>query len=454
MATVLLINPPVWRVQEREYDAPLFPCEALAWLAPPVQREGHRAVLLDAKLERLDPRATLERARGVRPDLVGITAYTHEVKRAAALATDLRRVLGPKVPLLLGGPHATAIPEQTLAEFDAFDLAFQGEGEQRLPPLVEALLGGRSPGEVDGVVWRGPDGVQSRSFAGVRPDLERHRPDFSLLPPARHYFYGSSRGCPYQCAFCANPNGRTVRALSPERVVADLTAIWDHAHPEMIRFGNENFLLPRRRARAVMAALIEAGLHRRFVYEVQTSLQSLDPQSIALLRASGCFKVCFGLESGDPEVLAGVDKPVDLRRASQVNEALRRSGLEVEINAILGHPGETLRSARRTVDAMVALNPTRPSLGLMTPYPGTRVAELARRGEGGYRLLSEDWDDYGKQCGGALELEGLSRRELERLQLACVLRVFVQNGRFAELARFVWDYRREALFFAQNFLRH
>jgi hypothetical protein len=81
----------------------------------------------------------------------------------------------------------------------------------------------------------------------------------------------------------------------------------------------------------------------------------------------------------------------------------------------------------------------------MVPYPGTEVAAMAARGEGGYRLLSTDWNDYAKQIGNALEFENLSRRELEMLQMLAYVKVFLGNRRYREFLRFVWKYHSEGL---------
>jgi hypothetical protein len=79
----------------------------------------------------------------------------------------------------------------------------------------------------------------------------------------------------------------------------------------------------------------------------------------------------------------------------------------------------------------------------MVPYPGTQVWEMAQRGEGGYRLLSRDWKDFNKQIGNALELSGVSRRQLELLQIYAYVSLFLLNFRLVDFVGFCWRYRRE-----------
>jgi radical SAM superfamily enzyme YgiQ (UPF0313 family) len=109
----------------------------------------------------------------------------------------------------------------------------------------------------------------------------------------------------------------------------------------------------------------------------------------------------------------------------------------------MGQPNETEESIKATIKLAVKLNPDRPIFGVMVPYPGTRISEMAKRQEAGYRLLSHDWNDYNKQLGNAMELEGVSRRRIETLQLIGYLQVFIKNHRYRDLSRFVWTYRHE-----------
>eukprot|EP01034_Spumella_vulgaris_P015132 gene15132-19330_t len=82
--------------------------------------------------------------------------------------------------------------------------------------------------------------------------------------------------------------------------------------------------------------------------------------------------------------------------------------------------------------------------GLMTPYPGTEVAKMAAKGEGGYRLLTTDWDQYNKQIGGAMEFAGMSRKEIEWFQVKAYLKVYLYNHRYWDFLRFVFEYRKAA----------
>ena len=98
---------------------------------------------------------------------------------------------------------------------------------------------------------------------------------------------------------------------------------------------------------------------------------------------------------------------------------------------ILGFPNETVESAKQTINFAVEINADVPVFGIMVPYPGTRIGDMAVGGEGGYVLRSENWNDYNKQIGDALEFEHVDRKVLERLQLMGYLKVFLYNARLS-----------------------
>lgn len=92
------------------------------------------------------------------------------------------------------------------------------------------------------------------------------------------------------------------------------------------------------------------------------------------------------------------------------------------------------------------------SFGIMVPYPGTAIYDIAVNGEWGYRLISQDWEDYNKQIGNYLEIEGLPRGELEKWQRRVYLAVYLRDLRFAELIRLLISQRKLALSMMRKWL--
>jgi radical SAM superfamily enzyme YgiQ (UPF0313 family) len=240
-----------------------------------------------------------------------------------------------------------------------------------------------------------------------------------------------------------NPNGRLVRPRSPESVIGELDYIYSFANPSRIFFGDEIFTVKKDRIRHLCQLLIEHGYPERFSWKCQTHVACIDQDLADLMKKSNCRTTGLGIESGDDMLLMNMGKSTNAKLIWDAVRVLKRAKIKFESYFILGQPNETMESAKRTIDFAVKLNPDIPILGIMVPYPGTKIAEMVAKGEGGYKRLSANWNDYNKQFGNSIEFEDLSRWRLELLQLYGYLKVFLANGRFLDLARFAWNYRFE-----------
>lgn len=214
---------------------------------------------------------------------------------------------------------------------------------------------------------------------------------------------------------------------------------------EQLYVCDELFTANRERTHRLLDAMIAAGIGRKLRWSAQTHVNLVDRDLFAKMKAAGCCICGLGIETGDPDIMRRMKKGSTMERVVAARNAARAVGLPIEGLLIIGHPYETWESAMRTIEFAVRLDPDRPIVGVMVPYPGTEVAAMAARGEGGYRLLSTDWNDYNKQIGNALAFENLSRRQLETLQMLAYVKVFLGNRRYADFARFLWKYRSEGL---------
>lgn len=440
---VALINTPS-RLRVDRFDTPDFGRVGLAHLAAMLRRDHRIEVgIVDARLERMTLEDVLARVRVWGPTVVGVTAFTNEIRTAARRARRLKTSL-PEAVIVIGGPHVSALPEETLEEFPEFDVGVVGEGEHTLDELVHRLMARLPLGDVAGLVYRRGERPTRTAPRADETELDRFpRPAWELMPRARRALLVTQRGCPYACSFCQNPAGRRVRQHSVARVLSDIAWLWSQQGVEELLVCDEIFTVDAARTEALLDGMIAAGVGRRVRWWAQTHVNTASPRLFEKMRAAGCFRVALGVETGDAEILRASHKGSTRARVLAARRMAAQAGLPVEGLFILGHPHETLASALRTIDFAVELDPEVPVIGTMVPYPGTEVAAMAARGEGGYRLLSRDWDDYLKQLGHTLAFEHLSRRELEMIQLYGYVKVFAANGRWRDLARFAWHYRSE-----------
>ena len=450
---VALINPPPPQRTER-WDRADFPHIGLGYLAGVLRSQDIPVAVLDGKLERIGVAEVLARLREFAPGLVGLSAMTHEIEIAADLAEQIKRAL-PGTPVVVGGGHATALPAQTLREFPVFDAAIFGEGERTLVEVVRAREAGVPPAKIAGLAWRREGEVvqePARPWLSAQELEQLPFPAWDLFPRARTYPVLTARGCPFGCIFCARPYGRIARIRSAESVLKEFAWLLDSVQPGYIKVYDETFGIDRERTRALLDGLCAMDVPRRVRWWAHTRVSLADESLLEHMARAGCDHVGFGIESGNPEILRGISKDVDLEKAARLVAAAKRAGMATEGFYIIGLPHETRATAWDTIRYAAGLNTRHVSIGLMVPYPGTEIYEMARRGAGGYRLISSDWRDFNKQLGHALELEGLTRPEMERLQLIGYVYFFLRNGRVVDFLRFCWQNRVEGWAFLCRFV--
>jgi len=443
--SVCLINPPVIGVMEPWYDTPDFVRTGLAYLAGYIRANSNVAItIIDAKFERLDFTMVLEKVRTINPDIVGLTAFTNEIKPAAFTAASIKKEI-PQCVTLIGGVHVTAIPEETLKEFASFDIGVIGEGEETLLELVNTLRNKGNLEDVKGIIYRVNEELKKTV---PRPRIADQDsipyPAWDLLPPAKVYYVQSERGCPLNCIFCMNPNGRVARKRSIENVVGELNLLINNFNPNRISFGDELFSVDMPRTHQLLDAMIQNDIGGKVKWDVQTHVLYVDYEMFLKFKKAKVDRVELGIETGDPDTLKKIGKGTNLDKIASAISAGRKAGVPIGTFFLFGQPNETIESLKRTVDLAVKINPVLPMFGLMTPYPGTEVAKMAAKGEGGYRLLTTNWDEYNKQIGGAMEFANLSRRQIEWFQVKAYLKVYLFNHRYKDLFYFLWEYRKAA----------
>jgi len=412
---VLLFQAPV---SIRSPHAHLSPPLGLAYVAQFLLEQGHTVDLVDLNLTGLNPariRATLNR---VRPELVGISSHTETYPNAVILAALVKKH-DPQTPVIFGGPHASILPLEVLAEPDV-DYVAVGEGEQTAAELVRALEVGVDAAALDRITGLGfkEDGVAVLN--APREPLDAA----DIGRPARHLlsleFYEDAHnvltargGCPYRCPFCSASHiwggHRRMRPVADVMAeVRDVIRDYDAAH---VFFVDDILTLNRGWLDELMDAIEASG--GGFTWGCATRVDRVDAEMLGRMAETGCTGIQFGIESGAQEILDSV-KGIQKQDALEAVRSAVQAGISVSCSFMIPFPDDTEETLSQTAAFMSDIRDAGGKLliSYTTPFPGTMFYERAE--ELGLTILTRDWSLY--DCKHmVMETKNFSAQRIESL---------------------------------------
>lgn len=364
-----------------------YPPVGLLYNAAVLERAGHEVSVLDCNLLGWPASAAVEEARRGRAELIGIYANIVSQRAALEMARSMRAAL-PEARIVFGGPMPSTLPEAFLPWGD---VVVRGEGEEAVVEVASALESRhpeRALGAVAGIHFRA--GGEARANPDRRTALDLDRlplPAYHLLRPALAEYSRrarlvkaymaplfTSRGCPFQCTYCnKSVFGSQFRPRSAASVVAEVEWLHREFGVHQIDILDDNFSFDLERAEAILDGIISLNLGLAINGQNGLRADRITPSFVAKLKAAGVFKVGIGIESGDPRVLEMCRKKLDLDRVVEALRLLRRAGITVHGQFILGLFGDTAESMQRTIDFAHQANPHFANFTTCVPFPGTAI---------------------------------------------------------------------------------
>ena len=410
-----------------------FPPLGLCYIAAIAEKSGWDVEIIDAEVEGLSYDDIFARIKRFQPDLIGLTATTPFFHSVIQISQHLKEKF--QIPVAVGGPHASLMREEAFS--DLFDYLFVGESENVLPEFFARLASKKSLDGVSGVMYR--DGQGKVCFNGEAPRVQ----DLDEIPwPARHliprekYFIGTlhglqnytsffiSRGCPFDCVFCANKlYGKTVRRRSVAAVLRELAYIVNDLKIKHIYFLDDTLTLDRAYMMDLCRGIKREGL--KFTFEGSTRANLWDEEMVRLMQECGLIRISFGLETVDPRVRKIIKKTVPVESYFEANRLNNRLKIETINSVMLGLPGDTRESIKSTVDFLCkAKDIQHATYGIAMPYPGTEMWDMARQNQNGLKLLTEDFSQYQRYGHAVMEVSGMKPDELVALQKHGLMRIY------------------------------
>ncbi|MBN2407449.1 MAG: cobalamin-dependent protein [Elusimicrobia bacterium] len=385
---------------EKNYEVRILDCLAEGY---GTERELEDGLILIG----LEPGQIERRIRDFGPDLVGISCLLSAQAGNSHETARIVKTVSADIITVMGGAHPSALPEVVLEDGNV-DFAVIGEGEAVLSRLISSLNAREPLAGIDGLAYKENGSVRVNPKTTYIEDLD------SLPYPARHlvptdkYFsinkplgyltrrkpslsVVTSRGCPAKCVFCSIHNiwGRKYRYRSAENVLDEIEFLLKKYGIRELQFVDDNLTMNRERAKKIFSGMIERKFNLLWTTPNGVAAWTLDDEMLGLMKKSGCYKLSLAVESGDEHVLHDIIcKPVDLEKIPGLVKKIRKLGMGVDVFFIIGLPGETVDSMKKSLAFARSLAPDNLGIFIASPHPGTRLWDICV--EKGY--ISRDID--------------------------------------------------------------
>lgn len=440
---ILLIYPLLSRKRAvMDENKQFWPPLGLAYIASVLEKSGHSVRIIDRDavlrknhldFDRTDEQ-TIGEIREFGADIVGISATTANMCDVVLISKKIKDAK-PDLPVILGGPHATAIPDETLRQISSIDMIVIGEGED----TMREIAAGTPISSVKGLAHRSQGSIIINE---PRPQIS----DLDSLPmPARHLldmeFYlrpsrftsrnlslrttsiFTARGCPFRCNFCAGPvvfPGK-VRYHSAKRVLEEIDHLVEKYNVEALYFAEDMFLADKNRARELLGQFILRPWSRHLKWFAQARTNVIDKDILSLMKQAGCVGIEYGFESGSQRILEAMNKVSKVSDNIRVADMTRQAKMRFQANMIVGYPGETKEDFEETIKFMKRIKPSNIGFNIFMPLPGTAA----------YRKLKEEgktippWDEIGDQEMSSISYSAMSKEDFERMYIRARFKVIL-----------------------------
>ena len=371
----------------------IFPSLSLLYVAGILEAAGCEVMLLDAHAEGLTLDQTVARLRAFGPAYIGYTLTTYLFFQSMDWIKAIRAQI--EAPVIVGGVHLSIYPRETVA-YPAIDYAVTHEAESALPELLVALHTRADLSAVRGIAFKQPDGTvvvtpkPGDCDVDLSPFPARHLIDnslyYSFISQHRNFTcFITSRGCPYKCIFCEQ-GSKAFRARSPNNVVDELEIAYKEHGIRELDFFDSSFTIRKDRVIAICEEINRRKLPIHWA--ARTRVDCISDDVLSAMRAAGCERIYYGIESGNREILATLKKSTSIEMYRDVLRRTKDHGIATFGYFMVGNPYETEASIRQTIKLALELDLDYAQFSKVTPMPATEMYTL---------LLKETGRDYWRE---------------------------------------------------------
>jgi len=376
--------------RHRNTDVLHVPPYGILYVGSSLKRAGYNVVLhhIPSSLIREEARKIADE----KPLFAGFSVFTGFPASASVKMSEMLKAINPDIPIVWGGVHPSAMPEQCLKE-KSIDYVVMGEGEETAVELAECIEKCSGFSDIKGLGWK----HEGRIFINPpRPfinDLDHFLVDWGITDPERYvetsidgkriFTFISSRGCRGTCGFCYNMmfNRRRWRAHSIDYFMSQVCEFKKRYGITHLLCNDDNFFEDEGRAIDIIERLDSTGIHLIFL---EMRVSQIRYELVQRLQKLGVNRIFIGWESGSDRILKLIRKGITVKTIREKIRILSDfPSIAIEASAIIGFPTETKQEIYQTVDLALEMARIHPrisfNLGLYLPYPGTPLYELAKK---------------------------------------------------------------------------
>ena len=426
----------------------------LCMVASLAEREGHEVKLIDAEARRLSVEETIEELKEYGPDFIGFTANTPFYHVAADWGQRIKEEI-PSAVTGIGGQHITVLKEEAM--LPGFDVGFIGEAEEAFPAFLRAYEEDKNiyawAGKINGLIFRQADGTLTNTGqANPAYDVDelpipsRHLLDMSLYALGtekrgvrRMTSIQTVRGCPFKCTFCSTMVfGKNFRRRNARLVLEEIIECVEKYGSEHFMFLDDTLTMHKKHILGICTEITNAKnsgrLPKHISFEGSTRANVVDEDIAKGLSEAGFVRLSFGLESVDTVVRRIMKKQVKIPTYVKAYELTDKYGIETVTSAMIGQPGDTHESIKKTLSFIRWLKLIkRANLSIAVPYPGTEMYQWAKEGSHGLTLLEPDFREWRRYNVATMQVGDLSPQDLVEYQNDAYASIYLAPWRWKAL---------------------
>ncbi len=415
----------------------VYPPLGLMYLAASLEQDGHDVKIIDTEVENLSKPEIVKKVVSENPDIVGITSTTPIHHKSIELIKAIKQA-NPSIKTIMGGPHPTSLPQQTIKECPEVDIVSIGESEQ----TIREICNQNKLSKIKGICYKEKNQAKITGKRELIKDLN------SIPLPARYlvknekYLWSvpkkgiipstpimTTRGCPYKCVFCSQLVifGNCMRYRSVDNVIKEIDEIVNKYKINHLIFYDDTLGLNKKLTYELVDAIKKEKLD--FTFEGMTRVNIINKELLEKLKSIGLNRLSFGVESGNQHILDAAKKGITLEQIRKAYELTDKLGIETRMSIVLGLPFETKKTVEKTIKFMKSLKCYQAYVNIGTPFPGTEYYDMAVKGYGGIKLLTKDWKEFRRWGNAVIEVNDLKREDLIKLQKKALMSFYMTPKR-------------------------